>query len=129
MTNERDNFVDKHRKCYISNVIKEPELVKLRNSNKAAASYWKEQAEIWLPVLQKQIDIGAPNVIVTLGGQADKIFKYMVKLGLKAPESIKIHHYSYIMLRPEAGSKRGPRHPERMLEFKESIFEIARTYA
>ena len=83
---------------------------------------------MWLPVLQKQIDIGQPKIIITLGGQAEKIFKYMLKGGLNSPKYIKIHHYSYIMLRPEASTKRGPRHPERIAEFKSSIKEIAEKY-
>jgi len=112
-------------KCYISNVIKEPEIVNERNRKKSDSSYWKEQAKMWQPVLQKQIEIGEPKLIVTLGGQADKIFRYMLKNGLASPKHVKIHHYSYIMLRPESGTKRGPRHPERIKEFKDSIVQLA----
>jgi hypothetical protein len=111
--------------CYITNVIKEPEIVNERNRKKSDSSYWKKQAEMWLPVLQNQLDIGSPKLIVTFGGQADKIFRHMVKLGLKSPKQIKIHHYSYIMLRPEASTKRGPRHPDRISEFKLSIQQLA----
>ena len=95
----------------------------MRNSQ-----YWKEQAERWMPTLQKQIDSGNPKVLVVLGLQSEKIIKHMVKLGLKTPKIEKIHHYSYIMLRPESGTHRGPRHPERILEFKESIKLIAKKY-
>lgn len=111
--------------CYITNVIKEPEIVNERNRKKSDSSYWKSQAEMWLPVLQKQIDLGSPKLLVTLGGQADKILRYMKKLGLKAPKHVKIHHYSYIMLRPESGTKRGPRHPDRIREFKLSVKHLA----
>ncbi|NTU45912.1 MAG: hypothetical protein HGA99_10445 [Chlorobiaceae bacterium] len=113
-------------KCYISNVIKEPEIVNKRNKKKSDSSYWKEQSDMWLPVLQKKIEIGSPKLIVTLGGQADKIFQYILKNKLVSPEHVKIHHYSYIMLRPESGTKRGPRHPERIKEFKESIVQLAK---
>lgn len=122
---EGDPFDNKGWKTYITNVIKEPEIVNERNRKKTDSQYWKKQAEMWLPVLQEQINTGKPKLLITLGGQADKIFKYMLKLGLQAPQHKKIHHYSYIMLRPEAGTKRGPRHPDRIKEFKSSIKTIA----
>lgn len=120
--------LNEHWSCYITNAIKEPEIVRERNEKKRNPQYWKEQAERWLPVLQKQIDSGNPKVLVALGGQAHKILNHMVKHGLKTPEIEKIHHYSYIMMRPEAGTSRGPRHPDRIIEFKESIKKIAKKY-
>ena len=114
--------------CYITNVIKEPEVVVERNQKKHDSQYWKKQAKHWLPVLQMQIDMGNPKVLVCLGGQSEKILNYMVKIGLKTPNLEKIHHYSYIMLRPESGTRRGPRHPERIKEFKISVKTIAKKY-
>jgi len=52
----------------------------------------------------------------------------MKELGLLAPKIEQIHHYSYIMLRPEAGKRRGPAHPERIKEFKQSIIDIKEKY-
>lgn len=115
-------------KCYITNAIKEPEIVAVRNERKRDARYWQQQAQRWLPVLQRQIKSGAPRVLVALGGQAHKILIHMRSLGLKCPPVIKINHYSYVMFRPEAGTKRGPRHPDRIAEFKTSINEVAQTY-
>ena len=115
--------------CYITNAIKEPEIVSERSKKKRDSSYWKEQAERWMPVLQEQIDIGRPKVLVVLGGQAEKILKYMIEIGLKAPKIEKIHHYSYIMKYPEAGTRRGPGHPDRVLEFKSSVREIAKSHS
>lgn len=115
--------------CYITNAIKEPEMVSERNEKKNNSQYWKEQAERWLLTLQKQIDTGNPKVLVLLGGQTEKIVKYMMKIGLKVPAIEKIHHYSYIMFRPEAATRRGPRHPSRIKEFKESVKLIANKYS
>jgi len=112
--------------CYITNAIKEPEIVKDRNKNKR--KYIEEQTERWLPVLQYEINSGNPQILIALGKQTESILKLMVKKGLKCPPIKRVHHYSYIMLRPEAGSKRGPRHPERIKEFKESISAIAELY-
>jgi len=116
-------------KCYITNAIKEPERVGVRNELKRDARYWKAQACRWWPVLQTEINHGRPMILVALGGQVDKILTYMRSLGLKAPPQTKITHYSYIMHRPEAGSRRGPRHPQRIREFKESVRNIALAHA
>lgn len=114
--------------CYITNAIKEPEIVTTRNELKRNSGYWKIQAERWLPVLQHQINCGSPKVIVALGGQTYKILEHMKSRDLMCPPIIKIHHYSYIMFRPEAASKRGPRNPERIAEFKTTIQSIAKEY-
>ena len=53
--------------CYITNAIKEPEIVSERNKKKRDSSYWKEQAERWMPILQEQIDTGRPEVLAALG--------------------------------------------------------------
>jgi len=116
---------DKGWKCYITNVIKEPDIVGERNAKKRDSKFWMIQADIWQPVLQLQIDEGCPEIIVLLGRQAEDIYRHMVKNGLKGPKTIKIDHYSYIMLRPEAGTRRGPRHPERIREFKQSMANIS----
>ena len=114
-------------KCYISNVDKEPDIAGKRGSG---SKFLKCRAKMWLPVLQKQVDLGSPNIIVTLGGNADYILRHMRGLGLCAPESENVHHYSFIMMRPErGGKKRGPRHPERIKEYKECIADIAKRYA
>lgn len=119
---------DEGWKCYITNAIKEPEIVATRNERKRDARYWQQQAERWLPVLQQQIDDGAPRVFVALGGQAHKILIHMERLGLKCPLVIKINHYSYVMFRPEARTRRGSRHPDRIAEFKSSICAVAKAY-
>jgi len=114
--------------CYITNVVKAPEIVKQRNEKKRNAAYWKEQAAIWLPILQLQIDLHNPKVLVALGGQSMKILEYMKTIGLRTPTIEIIPHYSYIMMRPEVGTSRGPRHHDRIKEFIQSIVNIAHKY-
>ena len=97
---------------------------------KKDSNYLRQRAEIWRPVLQKQVDLGSPKIIVTLGNNADEILRNMKRLGLRAPKSISIYHYTYIMDRAErGGKKRGPRHSERIKEYKECIADIAKRYA
>ena len=114
--------------CFITNVIKAPEVVAERNAKKRKSDYWKDQAAIWMPTLQAQIDAGQPRVLVCLGREVEKILKHMIGLGLRCPALERIQHYSYIMLRPESGTRRGPRDPERIREFKSSIADIAARY-
>lgn len=115
-------------RCFITNVIKAPEVVGARNGKKQRSEYWREQARIWMPVLQAQLDGGSPKVVICLGKEVKKILTHMISLGLKCPPIETIHHYSYIMLRPESKTKRGPRHPDRIHEFKVSIANIVEKY-
>ncbi len=121
--------INENWNCYITNAIKEPAIVAERNENKTNSQYWKEQAEHWFPAFQSQIDYGDPKALIALGGESEKILKYMIKIGLKVPALEKIHHYSYIMMRPETGTRRGPRHPDRIKEFKVSVKLIAEKYS
>lgn len=115
-------------RCYITNAIKAPEVVKHRNARKNKVSMRKE-AEIWRPVLQYQIDSGKPLVLVALGEQSHKLIEYMCDSGLKAPENITlIHHYSYVMKRYDNKAKLGAAHPDRIKDFKEKICKIAQQY-
>lgn len=116
-------------RCYITNVIKEPEIVKHRNERKRDSKYWKEQALCWLPLLQLQIDHGNPSVLVAIGRTAFTMLKYMKLSGLRAPNLDLIPHYSYIMFRPDSTTGLGPRHPRRTREFKNEVNRIKRLYA
>jgi hypothetical protein len=121
--------LDEGWKCYITNVVKEPEVVNVRNRHKNTQKYWMDQAKTWLDVLQYQIDNGAPRVLVAIGGEAEKILRYLRRAGLNGPHIERIPHYSYVMLRPESSPpRRGPGHPERQAEFKKRIGEIAEKY-
>lgn len=114
-------------RCYLTNVVKAPEIVGNRNARKTAASM-REEARVWLPVLQDEIDNGKPLVLVAIGGQSHKLLIYMRDLGLKTPEIARIDHYSYVMSRPDRKAGLGPRAPARIAHFKASILEIARRY-
>lgn len=114
--------------CYITNFIKEPETVAVRNKKKQDKKYWQVQALRWLPILQLQIDNGKPKVLVEMGGQALEILNFMKVNGLKTPEFDFIPHYSYIMKRPDRSTKLGPGHPLRIKEFKEAISRIKNKY-
>ena len=120
-----DPFDNDEWNCYITNVIKEPDYAGKRNVIKDA-TFLKKEAEIWLPVLQQQIEIGQPQVLVTMGGAADKLLKYMIKLGLNHPaEIINIYHYTSVFNWPDNVNNRPQGDPRRIQEYKEVIASIA----
>lgn len=114
-------------RCYLTNAVKAPAVVGDRNAGKTAVSMRKE-AEIWLPVLQHEIDSGSPSVLVAVGGQSHKLLGYMRQLGLRTPEITRINHYSYVMSRPDRKAGLGPRDLARITSFKTSILDLARRY-
>ena len=123
-----DSYENVGWNCYITNVIKEPETVGIRNKKKQNKKYWQEQALHWLPILQLQINNGKPKVLVAIGGQALEILNFMKLNGLKSPQFDKIPHYSYIMKRPDRKTNLGPGHPTRIKEFKDEILRIKNKY-
>jgi hypothetical protein len=115
--------------CYITNTIKLPEVVGKRNKEKNQnKNYLVSQIKQWMPLLQLQINIGNPKVLIAMGKTAFNILTQMRQLGLKTPELDIIPHYSYIMLRPDPKRKLGPRHPLRIKEYKEEVLRIKNKY-
>ena len=115
--------------CYITNAIKLPEIVVSRNKEKNKnKDYLTEQINQWMPLLQLQINLGKPKVLVAMGKTVLNILEKMKRLGLNAPELDIIPHYSYIMFRPDQKRKLGPRDPIRIKEFKEEVKRIKEKY-
>ena len=115
--------------CYITDIIKEPDLVEERKKKKRDNRYWQQQALQWLPVFQQEIDNGGPQVLVALGSQVLKILNFMQSKGLKTPKIDHIPHYSYIMNRPDRKTKLRPGHPARIKEFYDAIERIKVEYS
>lgn len=117
-------------KCYITNAVKTPEVVKHRNARTSKQRMLREDAKVWWPVFQYQIDNGKPLVLVPIGKNSADIIKYMQEFGLKTSAEIipPIYHYSYIMLRHDTKAKLRRGHPARIEEFEKRILVIARQY-
>jgi len=71
-----DPCVDGGWRCYLTNADKEPQEVRARNKGKKR-DFMVQQANRWLPVLQAEVDRGAPRVLVALGRQAQTLLSYM----------------------------------------------------
>jgi hypothetical protein len=116
-------------KCYITDIIKVPEIVKDRNLKKSDSSYWKNQAMNWLPVFLEEIRLGRPEVLVAVGNQTRVILEFLRKKGASLPRIDQIQHYSYIMFRPDNKTGLGPGHAKRKRDFITSVRKIKKLYA
>jgi hypothetical protein len=116
-------------KCYITDIIKEPEIVKDRNLRKRDSSYWKNQALNWLPVFLEEIRLGRPEVLVAVGSQTRPILEFLRNKGASLPRIDQIQHYSYIMFRPDNWTGLGPGHSKRKRDFIASVQRISKLYA
>ena len=109
--------------CYITNIIKEPQTPSKFNIQ--PISKIKEEAERWQSVLQLELRLGAPKVLVFMGQRANKVLEHLKKNGLQCPSTMKIPSYAYIMTKPDNNLKLGPRHPARIEIYKLRIAYIA----
>jgi hypothetical protein len=116
-------------KCYITDIIKEPEIVKDRNLKKGDSSYWKNQAMKWLAVFLEEIRLGRPEVLVAVGNQTRVILEFLRKKDVSLPRIDQIRHYSYIMFRPDNKAGLGPGHAKRKRDFIASVKRIKKLYA
>lgn len=108
-------------RCYITNVVKEPDYTKLwRNKSQALRN---EAAMRWAPLLQWELDEGRPDVVVALGNTVRRILAYLDGAHLELPRVETIAHYSYVAHRPEG--KLGPMHPDRVRRYDEEFGRVA----
>ena len=109
--------------CYITNIIKEPQIPRVLNTR--PISKIKEEAELWRSVLQLELCLGAPKVLVVMGERANKVLEHLKKNGLQCPPTVKIPSYAYIITKPDNKLKLGPRHLARIENYKLRIAYIA----
>ena len=109
--------------CYITDVIKSTYRVK--DLRKTAERVRLEIAEAWAPVLRFEVETAEPKILVVLGQKTQMLLHHLVKKRLipPLPETVTIHHYSYIGSRPQG--KLGPLHPERVAAWDAEFARIA----
>ena len=113
--------------CYITNIIKEPQTI--GKFNKQSKLTIKREAERWQSVLQLELCLGAPKVLVVMGERASKVLEHLKNNGLQCPTIEKIHSYAYITTKPDNKLKLRPRHPARIELYKLRIAYIAALYS
>jgi hypothetical protein len=79
--------------CYITNVIKEANIV--RNQNALCTSVKKQQAKAWAPTLQWEIDRVRPEIIFCVGAKTARLVRWLQRRKLLCPFPVnQIWHYS-----------------------------------
>ena len=73
--------------CYITNIIKEPQ--NPGEFNKQSKLQTNREAERWQSVLQLQLCLGAPRVLVVMGKRANKELEHLKHNGLQCPPTEK----------------------------------------
>ena len=109
--------------CYITNIIKEPQTP--GEFNTQSKLQINREAERWQSVLQLELCLGAPKVLVVMGERANKVLEHLKKNGLQCPPTVKIPSYAYIITKPDNKLKLAPRHPARIEIYKLRIAYIA----
>ena len=111
-------------RCYITDVIKSVDRVTLWN--KLPESERRKVAEAWAPVLAWELELGQPKIVVSVGGNADRLLNHLLRRELipPLPRRLKVDHYSYIGSRPDAHSGLGPRHPERIAAWSDQFAAV-----
>lgn len=111
-------------RCWITDVIKSAEVVKEWQQRSTEGKL--RVAEAWAPVLAHELKKGQPRLLVVLGGNADKLLGHLESLKLipDLPPRTRIHHYSYIAMRPEKATGRGPGDPERVAEWESEFLRV-----
>jgi len=113
-------------RCYITDVIKSAFIVYGWNARTSADR--KQVAEWWAPVLNQELAVGKPRVLVTVGSRAQQLLKRVELSGLlPAPPAfetrVTIKHYVFVMSRPEGGVGCGD--PARIAAWAEHFAEKA----
>ena len=109
--------------CYITNIINEPQTP--GEFNTQSKLQINREAERWQSVLQLELRLGAPKVLVVMGERANNVLEHLKNNGLQCPPTEIIPSYAYIMTKPDNKLKLGPRHPARIEIYKLRIAYIA----
>lgn len=111
-------------RCYLTDVIKSAFTVKDWDAGPAATR--SRVAEWWRPVIERELAIGQPTLIVTVGNRAEQLLNHVARQAASLalpPAREQIKHYTYVMSRPE-GKVRGG-HPDRVAAWGERFAHIA----
>jgi hypothetical protein len=112
-------------RCYVTNLIKAAEHVGQRRATKPIAVRMAD-ARLWAPVLRWQLEVGAPDCLVLMGGTVADLFRHLVdhRAVPLPPQVERIESYASVAARPQGGL--GPLHPDRVAAYRQAIAAIAR---
>lgn len=108
-------------RCYITNIIKQPDYSKVWRHR--SQNWRNEAAERWAPLFAWELEEGNPLLVVALGKTVERILNDLDGIHFTLPTTTRIHHYSYVALRPEG--RLGPMHPERVERYDADFARVA----
>lgn len=113
-------------RCYLTDVMKSE--VRVTDWHGTSAEAKRHVAEAWAPVLRFELEFGRPKVLIVLGEAARMQLARLEAQPLigRLPLVERVHHYSYVMMRPDNARKLGPGAPERQAEWKKAVIAAAR---
>ncbi len=113
-------------RCYITDIIKETDYVQKWHDKSQGAR--NRVATEWAPVLTWELANSAPQLIVVMGRQTERLLKHLAStlpnIKLRATEYL--DHYSYIGSRPQGSL--GPMHPTRIRKYDTDFQRIAEVF-
>lgn len=85
-------------RCYITNLVKEPDYVSARNSRRSKADV---SVRRWAEVLKWQLACGQPKLVVFMGKAVGRMASDLQSCGaIQWPRTALIEHYAYVAKRP-----------------------------
>jgi len=107
--------------CYITNLIKEADYAE--RWKKKGANNRIDAATLWAPLLDWEIQVAKPKLIVLMGGVVRQLVTELGHQGLlRLPVIATIDHYSYVAHRPKG--QLGPMHPTRVADYHRDMKNI-----
>lgn len=110
--------------CYITDVIKSAEQAKAMGSRSQASR--NEVAKAWAPVLRWELEHCTPQLVVTVGLSADRLFKRLINNGdidYQGPLGF-VTHYTGIARYPDHKGRRAM-HPDRVAEYAQQFQRVS----
>jgi hypothetical protein len=113
-------------RCYITDIIKETDYVQRWHDR--SQNTRNRVAEEWAPVLAWELANSAPQLIVVMGKQTQRLLKHLSSAlpAIRLPPTVYLDHYSYIGSRPQGPL--GPMHPTRVQKYDADFQTIAEVF-
>ena len=113
-------------RCYITDIIKETDYVQRWHDR--SQNTRNRVAEEWAPVLAWELANSAPQLIVVMGRQTQRLLKHLSSTlpNIRLPATVYLDHYSYIGSR--AQGPLGPMHPTRVQKYDADFQTISESF-
>jgi uracil-DNA glycosylase len=111
--------------CYITDVVKSASVA--GDWDKLPPKEKRAEVEAWSEVLQWELEVGQPKLVVSLGGDADTLLSRLIRLGRIKFRAVRarVDHYSFIVRYYDTRRKLKQWTPERFAIYDEQFRQVA----